>query len=55
MITDAEKAAAYDGLTARLRSVLGNLADQSRTDPTLTVRVVLTRIRIAIDTPQETR
>ncbi len=39
---------------ARLRSVLDNLADQSRTDETLTVRVVLNRRRIAIDTAEET-
>ncbi len=54
-VADAAKAAAYDLLVARLTSVLGNLAAQAATDHTLTIAVVLTRIRIAIDTPQETR
>ncbi len=51
----ARKAAAYDRLVARLRSVLDNLAVQASTDHTLTVPVVLTRIRVAIDTPEEIR
>ncbi len=53
--TEAAKAAAYDRLVARLRSVLDNLAVQAGTDHTLTVPVALTRIRVAIDTPEETR
>ncbi len=53
--TDAWKAAAYDRLTARLTSVLDNLADQATTDPALTVPVALTRIRLATTDAEETR